>query len=135
MTPALTSGFMHSLLAVMCGGALGCALRWLLGAALNRLFPAIPPGTLVANLTGAYLIGLALAWFADHPPLAPHWRLFIITGFLGGLTTFSTFSAEIVTLLQQQRWLAACTAITLHLGGALLLTFAGIATLTWLRMR
>lgn len=117
-----------SVLAVAAGGALGCICRWLLGLGLNALFPAIPPGTLLANLIGAYLVGIALAVFAGHAELAPHWRLLVITGFLGGLTTFSSFSGETVMLLREGKLALAMTAIGLHLGGSLLLTAAGIAT-------
>jgi CrcB protein len=86
--------------AVGAGAALGALLRWQLSAWLNPLHDGVPPGTLAANLIGGYLVGVAVAWFAQHPELSPAWRLFAITGFLGGLTTFSTFSAEVVALLQ-----------------------------------
>ena len=115
------------------GGALGCLLRWCLALFLNRYFPAIPPGTLAANLIGCYIIGMALAFFTAYPAFAPEWRLLITTGFCGGLTTFSTFSAEIVTLLQTGRPLWALGAVGAHLLGSLLLTFAGIATVVWLK--
>jgi CrcB protein len=115
-------------LAVGIGAALGAWLRWALGHFLNALHPAIPPGTLTANLVGGYLIGVAVAYFAAHPGLAPEWRLFAITGFLGGLTTFSTFSAESVALLQQARWALALMHIALHLAGSLLATLAGFAS-------
>ena len=78
---------------------MGALLRWQLGVRLNTAFTAMPPGTLMANLIGGYIIGLAIAYFAQAPEIAPEWRLFIITGFCGGLTTFSTFSAEVVTPL------------------------------------
>ena len=119
-------------LAVAVGAALGAWLRWILGISLNTLFPAVPPGTLAANLIGGYIIGAAVAYFAQVPGLSPEWRLFIITGFCGGLTTFSSFSIEITTLLQQQRygWLAG--AIGLHVGGSLLATLAGIFSCQWL---
>jgi CrcB protein len=100
---------------------------------LNRYFPAIPPGTLAANLIGCYVIGMAIAFFTTYPSFAPEWRLFITTGFCGGLTTFSTFSAEVVMLLQSGRSLFALAAVGAHLLGSLLMTFAGIATVTWLR--
>lgn len=103
-------------------------MRWLLGESLNALFPALPPGTLAANLIGGYLIGVAMALFAQHPGLSPEWRLLVITGFLGGLTTFSTFSAEVVTLLQQGRLLMAGGAISAHVAGSLLMTLAGLAS-------
>ena len=115
--------------AVGLGAALGALLRWQLGAVLNGLTPAIPAGTLAANLIGGYGIGLAMAFFAQRPDLPPEWRLFVVTGLLGGLTTFSTFSAEVMTLLQQGRWVLAAGAAALHLGGSLLATAAGLATL------
>ncbi len=120
-------------LAVCVGASLGALLRWWLGSQLNALFPAIPPGTLVANLVGGYVVGLAIAFFATYGAIPPEWRLLVITGFCGGLTTFSTFSAEIVTLLQQGRTLWACGAAALHLGGSVVMTLAGIGTMTWLR--
>lgn len=117
-----------SILAISLGAALGALSRWWLGMTLNTLFPTIPPGTLVANLVGGYLIGVAVAVFAQQPNLPPEWRLFIITGFLGGLTTFSTFSAEVVTLIHQGRLLWAGTAIGVHLAGSLAMTMLGLAT-------
>jgi len=118
----------RSLLAVSVGGMLGCLTRWCLALFLNRYFPTIPPGTLAANLIGCYVIGLALAVFTANPALPVEWRLFVTTGFCGGLTTFSTFSAEVVTLLQGGRLAWAMGAITVHLVGSLLMTFAGIGT-------
>jgi CrcB protein len=114
------------------GAALGAWSRWALGLALNGLFPAVPPGTLAANLIGGYLIGAALGVFAQNPAWSPEWRLLVITGFCGGLTTFSTFSAEITDLLQQGRLGAMATAIVLHVGGSLAMTLLGIATVRWL---
>jgi len=124
---------LKSIVAVALGASFGALLRWWLGLALNSYFPAIPPGTLAANLVGGYIIGLAIAFFASYSALPPEWRLFVITGFCGGLTTFSTFSAEIVTLLQQGRGLWACAAAALHLLGSVLMTFAGIGTVVWAR--
>ncbi len=121
-----------AVIAVAAGAALGALGRWGLSNALNGLFPQLPPGTLVANLVGGYGIGLAMALLAQAPQLSPEWRLFIVTGFLGGLTTFSTFSAEVVLALQQGRtgW-ALATAAT-HLAGSVLMTLAGLATpLLW----
>jgi CrcB protein len=115
------------------GASAGALLRWWLGAQLNSLFPAVPPGTLVANLLGSYVIGLAIAFFATYPAIPPEWRLFVITGFCGGLTTFSTFSAELVALLQQGRGLVAFGAAATHLVGSLLTTIAGIGTVLWAR--
>ncbi|WP_066567111.1 fluoride efflux transporter CrcB [Snodgrassella sp. CFCC 13594] len=122
-----------SIAAIALGGAIGSVLRWLLGNALNSFNPNLPYGTLTANWVGAYIIGVAMAFFANLPSLSPEWRLFIITGFLGGLTTFSTFSAESVTLLQSQRFGWAALHIALHLGGSLLLTTLGILTLHWFK--
>jgi CrcB protein len=122
-----------AMLAIGSGAALGALLRWALGLGLNGLFPAIPPGTLAANLVGGYLIGLMMALFAHQVSLPPEWRLFAITGFLGGLTTFSTFSSEVVLLLQQGRLLWAAAAIGAHVVGSLLMTFAGLATYEALR--
>jgi len=122
-----------SVIAICVGASLGALLRWWLGSQLNALFPTVPPGTLVANLVGAYIIGLAIAFFATYTAISPEWRLLVITGFCGGLTTFSTFSAELVTLLQQGRLLWACGATAAHLTGSLIMTFAGIGTVTWLR--
>ncbi|HEY6482997.1 MAG TPA: fluoride efflux transporter CrcB [Steroidobacteraceae bacterium] len=121
------------LLAVAVGAVAGAWLRWLLGLLLNAWFVAIPPGTLAANLIGSYVIGAAMAFFAQAPDVAPEWRLLIITGFCGGLTTFSTFSAEIAILLQQGKLAAFAAAIALHVGGSLLMTLAGIFSwrLSW----
>lgn len=117
-----------SILAISLGAALGALLRWQLGARLNSIFPALPPGTLVANLLGGYIIGLAIAFFAYAPDISAAWRLFIITGFCGGLTTFSTFSAEVITLLQEGRLSWAMGTIGTHVSGSLLMTLAGLAT-------
>ena len=98
-----------SMLAIALGAACGANLRWALGLGLNALFPNLPPGTLAANLLGAWLIGVAIAVFAALPELSAFWKLAVITGFLGALTTFSTFSAEIFTQIQAGRlgWAAA----------------------------
>jgi CrcB protein len=122
-----------SIVAISLGGSLGSLLRWWLGTSFNAHFLTMPPGTLTANLLGGYIIGLAVAFFATYSAIAPEWRLFVITGFCGGLTTFSTFSAEIVGLLQQGRALWALGAAATHLVGSILMTFAGIATVVWLR--
>ena len=123
----------NSILAISVGASAGAVLRWLLGRSLNTLFPAIPPGTLAANLIGGYLIGIAVAVFTSLPSLAPEWRLLIITGFLGGLTTFSTFSAEVVTPLQQGRLLWAGAAISIHVTGSLVMTILGLATVALIK--
>ena len=122
-----------SIVAVSVGASLGALLRWWLGTRLNPVFPPIPPGTLAANLIGGYVVGVAVAFFATYTALSPEWRLFIITGFCGGLTTFSTFSAEVVTLLQDGRASWALAAMATHLAGSLLMTLAGIGTVVWLR--
>ncbi len=117
-----------SIVAIGIGAALGALLRWHLGTRLNSLFPTIPPGTLVANLIGAYVIGLSMAFFATFTAISPEWRLLVITGFCGGLTTFSTFSAEITMLLQQGQWLWAGASIAGHVAGSVFMTLAGIGT-------
>jgi fluoride exporter len=122
-----------SVAAVSVGASLGALLRWWLGARLNAYFPPIPPGTLAANLIGGYVVGVAVTLFATYSALSPEWRLLVITGFCGGLTTFSTFSAELVTLLQQGRATWALAAAAAHLGGSLLMTLAGIGTVVWMR--
>ena len=122
----------HSILAISIGASAGAVMRWLLGRSLNTLFPTIPLGTLAANLIGGYLIGIAMAVFATMPSLSPEWRLLIITGFLGGLTTFSTFSAETVTLLLRGQYAWGAGIIAAHLGGSLLMTILGIQTFKWL---
>ena len=122
-----------SIVAISIGGSVGSLLRWWLGMMFNAHFPTMPPGTLTANLVGGYIIGLAVAFFGTYPALPPEWRLFVITGFCGGLTTFSTFSAEITALIQQGRFLWAMSAAATHLLGSILMTFAGIATFVWLK--
>lgn len=121
------------IIAVSVGGGSGALLRWWLGLTLNQYFPAIPPGTLAANLLGGYVVGAAMAFFGTYTALAPEWRLLVITGFCGGLTTFSTFSGEVVTLMQQGRLVLALGAAAAHLLGSILMTFAGIATVLMLR--
>ena len=123
----------RAIAAIGVGGGLGALLRWWLGLTLNAYFPAIPPGTLAANLIGGYVVGVAVAFFATYSAIAPEWRLFVITGFCGGLTTFSTFSAEVVTLMQQGRALLALGSVALHLLGSVVMTFAGIGTVVWVR--
>ncbi len=114
--------------AVGIGAALGAWLRWLLSLTLNHFFPALPPGTLVANLIGGYLIGIALGVIEQNSGMSPELRLFVITGFLGGLTTFSSFSAESVLLLQTGHYDLALLHMLSHLAGSLLLTFCGVWT-------
>jgi len=116
------SGF----IAVGVGAALGAWLRWWLGVALNTLNPNLPYGTLAANLIGGYLIGVAIEYFSQQSALPVEVRLLVITGFLGGLTTFSSFSAEAVGLLMESRYGWAIALITSHLAGSILMTILGI---------
>ncbi|WP_297924989.1 fluoride efflux transporter CrcB [uncultured Agitococcus sp.] len=123
----------NSILAISIGASIGAVGRWLLSLWLNKVFLFIPLGTLLANLVGGYLIGVAFALFANHPSWPAEWRLLVITGFLGGLTTFSTFSIETVSLLQQEKWLWAAVQISLHVLGSLVMTLMGLATVSYLR--
>ena len=121
-----------TIVAVSLGASLGALLRLLLSESLNATFPSIPPGTLLSNLIGGYVVGVAIAFFATSS-LPLEWRLFAITGFCGGLTTFSTFSAELVIQLQQGRPLWAMAAAAGHLVGSGAMTFAGLGTVFFLR--
>jgi CrcB protein len=123
----------RSVVAICVGGSLGCLLRWFLGIWLNGQATVVPLGTLAANLLGGYIVGVAVAFFALNNNIAPEWKLLVITGFCGGLTTFSSFSAEVVTLLREHRVLWACSTAALHLAGSLLMTIAGIATVAGLK--
>lgn len=114
--------------AVGIGAALGAWLRWGLGAALNATVPLLPLGTLVANLVGGYLIGIAVSYLSEEPLLPQEWRLFVITGFLGGLTTFSTFSAESLALVSRGDYGWAALHSALHLVGCLLAAWLGALT-------
>ncbi len=114
--------------AVGIGAALGAWLRWGLATWLNPRLPHFPLGTLAANLVGGYLVGIAVALILARPELSPAWRLFVITGFLGGLTTFSSFSAEVTTLLARGDYASGLLLAATHLAGSLLLTAAGFAT-------
>ena len=118
---------MLSILAICIGACIGALARWGLGLWLNP-GATLPYGTLAANLIGGYLIGICVAVFQALPQLDPVWRLLLVTGFLGALTTFSSFSAEVVGLLMQQRYVLALGTTALHLFGSLLLTMAGIKT-------
>ncbi|HZQ61038.1 MAG TPA: fluoride efflux transporter CrcB [Casimicrobiaceae bacterium] len=117
-----------SIFAVGIGAALGAWLRWALAAMLNPRSGAYPLGTLAANLVGGYLVGVAVAFFAARQDIGPEARLFIITGFLGGLTTFSTFSSEVTQLLLRGEYAGAGGLAVVHLVGSVVLTIAGIAT-------
>lgn len=122
-----------SIVAISVGASAGALLRWWLGDRLNAAFPLLPPGTLTANIIGGYVIGAAIAFFASFPALPAEWRLLVITGFCGGLTTFSTFSAEVVGLLQRGEPLWAFGEVAIHVTASLLMTFAGMATVLWAR--
>ncbi|KRB97865.1 protein CrcB [Hydrogenophaga sp. Root209] len=117
-----------SVIAICLGACVGALARWRLGLWLSAPGSLLPWGTLAANWIGAYAIGLSLAFFNAQPHIDPVWRLAIVTGLLGALTTFSTFSAEVVTLLQQGRLVLASGVASLHLVGSLLLTWLGLRT-------
>ena len=117
-----------SWLAVGLGAACGAWLRWGLSLWLVNVYGKLPVGTMVANLGGGYLIGLLMGFFASFPHLSPEWRLFAITGFLGGLTTFSTFSGEAMMLLQRGDYGWAAAHSLLHLAGSIGFCIAGFAT-------
>ena len=125
---------MHAVFAICLGACVGALARWQLGLWLNHPHTLLPWGTLAANLIGGYLVGLILAW-AHHVDLAPVWRLMLVTGFLGALTTFSSFSAEVVEMMLADRWGQALTTIALHLLGSLTMTFVGIRTASLLVAR
>jgi CrcB protein len=120
-----------SVLAVSLGAAVGAVARWQLGLWLSSPGALLPWGTLAANLVGGYLIGVALGVFQALPALDPMWKLLLVTGFLGGLTTFSAFSAEVVDLMTQGRLLLATTTALLHVAGSLLATWLGLKTVGW----
>jgi CrcB protein len=122
-----------SIAMISLGATLGALFRWVLGLKLNSLFLTMPPGTLVANLIGSYIIGLAIAYFSQAPGIAPEWRLLIVTGFCGGLTTFSTFSAEVVILFQEGRLAWALGTISAHVIGSLVMTIAGMLSWHWFK--
>ena len=122
---------MLSVIAICVGACFGALARWQLGLWLNPPTPEaglFPWGTLAANLIGGYLIGLCMGIFQNLPQIDPEWRLLCITGFLGALTTFSTFSIEVVGMLQQGRLLLALSTASVHLIGSLLLTYLGLYT-------
>ena len=125
---------MPAVLAICVGACLGALARWQLGLWLNPSVAiagtVLPLGTLAANLIGGYLVGVCIAVFQAMPQLDPVWRLALVTGFLGALTTFSSFSAEVVSMLMQQRYPLALITAVVHLFGSLLLTVAGIKTVS-----
>jgi CrcB protein len=122
-----------SITAVAVGGALGSLLRWLLSVRLNNALPNLPLGTLASNLIAGYIVGLAIAFFTRRPDLEPAWRLFVITGLMGGLSTFSTFSAELTAHLQSGRFAWAVGEAAIHLLGSVAMTVLGFATVALFR--
>ncbi|WP_010465764.1 fluoride efflux transporter CrcB [Acidovorax radicis] len=123
---------MFAAIAIAIGASIGALARWRLGLWLNTEGAVLPWGTLAANLIGGYLVGICVAIFQALPELDPAWRLALVTGFLGGLTTFSSFSAEVVGMLLQQRYLLALGTTGMHLAGSLALTVLGIHSATFL---
>lgn len=119
-------------IAIFAGAGLGALLRWTLGHFLNPAFPSLPPGTLAANLLGALAMGILMGAFLQYENMSPVMRLALTTGFLGGLTTFSTFSAEAVTLLLRGEYRWALIHVLAHVVGSLLATLLGIASIRWL---
>ena len=117
-----------SILAIFCGAGLGALLRAGFNLATVGVASMLPLGTFISNMVGGYLIGIAVAFFGNNPNLSPEWKLFVITGFLGGLTTFSSFSAEVVGFMQRGEVTWALGTALLHLLGSLCLTFLGIST-------
>lgn len=113
------------LLAVGSGAAVGAVLRWALSYEFNGKLALLPAGTLIANLLGGFFAGVALAYFALHMEVSPWVRLFVVTGLLGGLTTFSTFSAENVTMLLDGDYLRSLTHAAIHLFGSFAMTALG----------
>jgi CrcB protein len=119
---------MLQVIAICVGASFGALVRWGLGLWLNTSAAWMPWGTLAANLIGGYLVGVCVAVFNNLPELDPVWRLALVTGFLGALTTFSSFSAEVVGMLQLQRYALAAGTAALHLFGSLILTILGLKT-------
>ena len=117
-----------SILAIFCGAGLGALLRAGFNLATVSISSTLPLGTFISNMVGGYMIGIAVAFFGNNPNLSPEWKLFVITGFLGGLTTFSSFSAEVVGFMQRGEVTWALGTALLHLVGSLSLTFLGILT-------
>jgi CrcB protein len=123
---------MIAVMAICLGACAGALLRWQLGLWMNHSQALMPWGTLAANLIGGYLIGVCVGIFQAMPDLSPNWRLLLVTGFLGALTTFSSFSAEVVAMLQSERYALASVTAFLHLAGSLLLTLAGLKSVSML---
>ena len=123
---------LHAAFAVCLGACAGALARWQLGLWLNHPNAWLPWGTLAANLIGGYVIGVLAAVFLIHPDINPVWRLLLVTGLMGGLTTFSSFSAEVVEMMVEQRWSQALSETLLHVGGSFALTYAGLRSAHWL---
>lgn len=119
----------HAFIAIGTGAAAGAWLRWVLGLWLNPLLPSLPLGTLAANLSGGFLMGMTMQLLLEHAVLPPELRLAITTGFLGGLTTFSTFSAETVTLLLREQYLWTLALVLTHVIGSVTMTLLGIVAM------
>jgi CrcB protein len=117
-----------SILAIFCGAGLGALLRAGFNFATVNIASTLPLGTFIANMVGGYMVGIAVAFFGNNPSLSPEWKLFVITGFLGGLTTFSSFSVEVVGFMQRGEVTWALGTALLHLVGSLAVTFLGILT-------
>lgn len=124
---------MNSILAISIGASFGAIIRWLLGQSFNHIYPTLPLGTLIANLSGGFLIGVGNTYFSNTTSLPAEYRLFFITGFLGALTTFSTFSAEVSTLIQRGKLVWAFLSVTVHVTGSIAMTFIGIGTVVLLQ--
>lgn len=123
---------LKSALAVFFGGSIGCLLRWLIAIRFNPIFTPLPLGTVFVNLAGGLIIGATLAWFNRHPEWDPAWKLLLTTGLCGGLTTFSTFSAELMGMLQSSNYMWALLTASVHLFGSLLFTIIGYTLISWL---
>lgn len=123
----------YAIIAISIGSVIGALMRYGLSLSMNAFVPHIPMGTLASNLIAAYIVGVAIAFFGSTPNLSPAWRLFVITGLAGGLSTFSTFSAELLTLLRDGRLGWSAGMLALHVGGSLTMTALGMATISLAR--
>lgn len=123
----------YPILAISIGSIIGALIRYGLSVAMNALVPNIPMGTLACNLIAAYIVGFAIEFFGTTAGLSVAWRLFVITGLAGGLSTFSTFSAELLTLLRDGRLGRSASLLALHVGGSLVMTALGMASLSLVR--
>jgi len=123
----------YAVVAISIGSVIGALMRYGLSLSMNALMPHIPMGTLASNLIAAYIVGVAIAFFGSAPNLSPAWKLFVITGLAGGLSTFSTFSAELLILLRGGRFGWSAGMVALHVGGSLTMTALGMATISLTR--